>query len=667
MRKLLVAMASVGSLTVVSLGVVSSAAGADPVPAIFGPRAVYTVGVYPSSVEVADLDGDSVLDLVVGNQGSASVSVLIGDGTGGFGPQGAFATGPTPTSVAVGDANGDAVPDLATANFDSSTVSVLLGDGAGGFAPHQDFAAGASTAAVALADVNGDSLTDLITANYDDYSASVLLGDGHGGFGLPAGFATGAAPTSVAVGDVNGDSFLDLATANSGSDTVTVLLGDGVGGFGARTDLVTGPGPYFVALRDLNGDSGLDVVAARPAGNVSVLLGDGAGGFGARDDFAIGAGAWRLAVGDVNGDSFPDLMTANSGSGSVSVLLGDGIGAFSARTDVGVPGAFGVAVGELNGDSRLDLAVSSFEDGVVSVLLNGGAASVPGAPTTPVASAFDQRATVSWGAPSTNGGLGITGYEVTPYIDGVAQSPVTFSSTATTQTITGLTNGTTYTFTVAARNPVGLGPASGASNPVTPAAPLPTAPTAPTIIRNATAGHQSATIAWLAPTSDGGSPLTGYLVTPYIDLYPLPPITFDATATTQTITGLTNGIEYRFRVRAVNAIGTSGYSKVTNPVTPSLTAPSSPTIVANATAGDGEATLSWIVPASDGGSAITTYVVTPYIGYYPLSPITFDASVTTRTVTGLTNGTQYRFRVQAINAIGTSGYSKVTNPVTPTG
>ncbi len=94
------------------------------------------------------------------------------------------------------------------------------------------------------------------------------------------------------------------------------------------------------------------------------------------------------------------------------------------------------------------------------------------------------------------------------------------------------------------------------------------------------------------------------------------------------------------------------------------TAPGTPSIGA-ALAGDGSATVSWTAPVTDGGAAITGYVVTPYVGYSPRPSTTFDSTATTQVVTGLTNGTQYRFRVRAINAVGTGGYSTVTNPVTP--
>jgi chitodextrinase len=172
---------------------------------------------------------------------------------------------------------------------------------------------------------------------------------------------------------------------------------------------------------------------------------------------------------------------------------------------------------------------------------------------------------MSWTAGS-DGGSPITGYVVTPYIDNAAQSPSTFTSPATTETITGLTNGTTYTFTVAAINAIGTGPESTSSNPVTPA---PTSPDAPTIQRNATAGNQSATISWLAPVSDGGSPIVGYVVVGYVGFAQAKVRIFNSPLTTQTITGLTNGTTYRFRVLAYNSVGVSEYSKVSNPVTPS--------------------------------------------------------------------------------------------------
>jgi titin len=99
------------------------------------------------------------------------------------------------------------------------------------------------------------------------------------------------------------------------------------------------------------------------------------------------------------------------------------------------------------------------------------ATAVPGAPTGVSAVAGNGQATVSWSAPSSTGGAPITGYVVTPFKGGVAQSSITVAGTGTSKVVTGLTNGTSYTFKVAAINGVGTGAQSSASAAVTPVVP----------------------------------------------------------------------------------------------------------------------------------------------------------------------------------------------------
>jgi M6 family metalloprotease-like protein len=287
--------------------------------------------------------------------------------------------------------------------------------------------------------------------------------------------------------------------------------------------------------------------------------------------------------------------------------------------------------------------------------------SVPSAPTIGTATAGDGQATVTWTAPTDNGGSAVTGYVVTPYIGATAQTAQTFNSTATSQAVTGLTNGTAYTFKVAAVNSGGTGAQSASTNAATPVG-VPGAPT----IGTATAGNGQATLTWTAPASNGGSAVTGYKVTPYIGATAQTVQTFNSTATSQAVTGLTNGTAYTFRVAAVNAIGTGAQSAASNSVTPAVpaTSPGAPTI-GTATRGNAKATVAWTAPASNGGSAITGYVVTPYIGATAQTAQTFNSTATSQDVTGLTNGTAYTFKVAAVNAVGTGSQSAASKVVVP--
>jgi hypothetical protein len=352
------------------------------------------VGINPRSVVVADLNGDGRPDLAVANALSASVSVLLGNGTGGFTPaSGSPVTGigtagfTGPQALAVGDFNADGKPDFVTANDLANNASVLLGNGSGGFTPASGspITVGTRPQSVAVGDFNADGRPDFATANGGSSSVSVLLGHADGTFTAAPGspITVGTFPDSVAVGDFNWDGKPDLATANGGSSGVSVLLGNADGTFTAAPGSPTAVGttPKSVAVGDFNADGNPDFATANEStDNVSVLLGNGDGTFTAApgSPVTVGTFPFSVAVGDFNGDGKPDLAAANYYSdNNVSLLLGNGDGMFTAPP--GSPIAVGrgpdsVAVGDFDGNGKPDFVTANDGENAtpstVSVLLN---------------------------------------------------------------------------------------------------------------------------------------------------------------------------------------------------------------------------------------------------------------------------------------------------------
>jgi hypothetical protein len=466
-------------------------------------------------------------------------------------------------------------------------------------------------------------------------------------------------------------------------------------------------------------------------------------------------------------------------------------------------------------------ALNANGGGTVSAASNSvtpQAAVAPSAPAGVTAEPASNSAQVSWNVPSSDGDSPITGYTVTPYLGASAQTPVQVSAASTTKTVTGLDNGSAYTFRVTATNAVGNSPSSAASAAVTPedtvldfatpatldggdTAPVtlgmkfrtdfagtatgvrfykastntgthigslwtaggtqlaqvtfsgetasgwqhavfstpvsltadttylvsyyapnghysatnggfadaidnpplhglanstsangvysygagnafPTssfnagnysvdvlfdpadAPGTPTGV-SATAGSASANVSWTAPST--GGPPTSYKVTPYIGstAQSATTVTGSPPATSKTITGLTPGTSYTFTVQASNPSGSGPESAPSGSVVPTgATAPGAPTGV-TAVADSTSALVNWNAPSSDGGSALTGYTVTPFIGSTPQTSTQVSGSTTATRITGLTNGTAYTFKVTATNSAGTGPASGASGSVMP--
>lgn len=319
---------------------------------------------FTGPLAIADFNEDGINDLVTAGVGSIApdkITLLPGTGAGAFGTPTQFLVaerGAHP-SIAMGDLDKDGNIDLAVAN--ATTVSVLLGDGSGGFVAQLPLTAGTSPRAIAVGDLDGDGNPDLAVANAGADDVSILLGDGTGAFGAATSFAVGSSPRGIAVGDLDGDGKLDLAVANGGGSTVSLLLGNGAGSFAAAIDFTVGTGPSSIAIGDFNGDGKLDVATANGSANVSVLLGTGTGSFAAAVNHEVPfGGASYLTAADVDGDGKLDLACASGGgTAALAVLRGDGAGAFGAAIPYSTHGnPTALAIGDLDGDGKPDLATS---------------------------------------------------------------------------------------------------------------------------------------------------------------------------------------------------------------------------------------------------------------------------------------------------------------------
>ena len=308
--------------------------------------------------------------------------------------------------------------------------------------------------------------------------------------------------------------------------------------------------------------------------------------------------------------------------------------------------------GLTNGQSytfRVRAANSAGQSAASSASASVTPATVPGAPTGLSATVSDQRVDLIWTAPASNGGQSITDYE---YEQGGSGTWISTGGTDTSYTVFNLTNGQPYRFRVRALNSVGAGAASAASPNITPA----TEPDAPTGL-SATVSDQEVDLIWTAPASNGGATITYY---EYELDFSGTWTSTGGTATSYTVTGLTNGQSYTFRVRALNRVG-AGAASGSQSATPTSTvvAPDTPSSL-SATPGNRQVMLSWVQPS--GGAALTDY---EYEQDGSGTWTSTGSKAPSYTVTGLTNGQAYAFRVRAVNSAGPSAASG-SRTATPT-
>jgi subtilisin family serine protease len=277
----------------------------------------------------------------------------------------------------------------------------------------------------------------------------------------------------------------------------------------------------------------------------------------------------------------PRITSVTPGDGSVRVawsLLDDGgstptgfeVRAYRAGVLEGAASAAGTAravsvPGLDNGVAYSFRVVASnaVDTGPEAAAVTATPRTVPGAPGIGSVKPGGGSVRITWSAPTDDGGAPVRSWTVRAYRGTTLATSLSAAATARELTVTGLANGTAYTFAVSAQNAAGSGAPSARSAAATPR----TKPGAPTI-GSVSAGRGSAAVAWSAPSSNGGAAVTGDVVKVYRSGTLIKSVTVAATARKATVSGLSAGRSHTFTVTAKNVAGNGSASAKSAAVTP---------------------------------------------------------------------------------------------------
>lgn len=337
------------------------------------------------------LGGSDHVDVaVVNNSGANALSLgagLLGIGDGSFGPNpigdGDFRANKT----VVADLNGDTFPDLLVGT-NLLDVRIYLGQ-AGGYPAVPDVVVNGggtpfvSMGGLGVGDFNGDGFADFAVSDTLGLGVRFFQGDGAAvpAFVEPPGSAVAlpgtAFPGSLEVGNLDADPFAEVVVLSNTTAEVAVLQNAGTWPLTPSMVAVAST-PGDLVLARLDDDADLDVAVRGSGAVIQALLNDGSGGFPVITAFAVPPtnNVQRMAAGDVNADTHPDLVvTCSPVTTQVYVLLGNGAGDFPATLGVNSPtlaSASGLAVADVNMDGLLDLALANPNGAALNLMLGLG-------------------------------------------------------------------------------------------------------------------------------------------------------------------------------------------------------------------------------------------------------------------------------------------------------
>jgi hypothetical protein len=378
----------------------------------------FRVGPHPTSVVIADMNGDGIPDLLTSNRGRLMdireerpaedhVSYLIGRGDLVFESQPPLPCGFGPYQVVVANIDALKAPDVIVASFHAvrnRDLTLLRNIGDGLFEPHSfsvvddglrytqerdaeglPLFSTPGLTSLAIADIDRDGYRDAVATGWSSDVIVVFPGHPEDYFDTPEMIELNGGPRDLVLRDLDGDGELDLAVSLYNADAIALLRGDGEGHFELADRIPAfGEAPHTLRYGDVNGDGRGDFIVLHAQGDdaVTVLYGEGGFGFSVGQNIRLGENRFQREFGvrdvvcaDFTGDGKCDLILACPDAGSVLLLRNVSHGSsipqeFETETyqfEDAEP--YALDAQDLNGDEKPDVAVALWKDNAIGLLI----------------------------------------------------------------------------------------------------------------------------------------------------------------------------------------------------------------------------------------------------------------------------------------------------------
>jgi hypothetical protein len=407
---------------------------------LFAPYVTYATGSSPQAVAVGDLNGDGRTDVALTTAGTGNpasdnmLHVFLQASDGTLQPQVEYPLGQSPQSLDIGDVNGDGLADVVVGNFNSSTIGVLSQNASGTLDPMVTYPT-VNSLSVKIGDFNADGRMDVVAINWGsrDDGVDVFLQTATGTLAAPVTYhVTHGGYDDVTVGDVNGDGRTDIVVMSG-----QLYADPNIGVLPQNADGTMGPPVYYsvgtnilthgVAVGDTNGDGLADIVVSYGGNRPASFIGRFLQNTGGTLDPVVAYPSYdipsAMALADVDSDGRKDVLVTHSGWVRLGVYRQTASGDLGAEETYAIPYASqyqpqGLAVGDINGDGLPDVVIADYNNGLV-VLRHVDDQPPTVAVTAPTGGTFYPNIpfTISWTA-SDN--VALAGFDLSASFDGGA-------------------------------------------------------------------------------------------------------------------------------------------------------------------------------------------------------------------------------------------------------